>query len=318
MTARPMISPMLAVTRPKAHRREAFTLIEMMVAVAIMATLLVLFATMISHVSDISKTGQKRLDNDNAGRLALDIIGGDLAGRIVREDMSTLLIERGSTNPNPTLSFLTEAAATLPSGLVVSTPPDTPALVGFKLTNPSTGLERFSQQLTLASLPQVVSASQTNPLGSLMDDFRAADTSQTNSPAQTIAGEVIRMEVEFLNATNGVFMTNPPLLTNPVLCVSSNYSTNSLHTLSSIPIGILPDWRNVQSIVVTLVCVDLATKRLASVSNNLESIASSFPASTGLSTNPVSVAWQSNALSLRRPGLPAASIRIQTRTYPMP
>ena len=306
------IHPIITAARPEARHRAGFTLIEMMVAVAIMATLLVLFATMISHVSEISKTGQKRLDNDDAGRLALDIIGGDLSGRIVRDDLSTLMIEREGADPahsQPTLAFLTEAPASPPSGSVVSAAPDTIAFVGYRLTNPSSGLERVSQQLTLQSLPQTPTPSQTNPLATLL----AAPETQS----QVIAPEVIRMEIEFVNRTNGIFMTEPPQGTNPILYVPSAYTSNS-PTLSTLPGSALPDWKNVEAIVVTLVCIDQSTKGLASVSNKLPAIAASFVSPTGLSSNSVSAAWQSNSLSLRMPGLPAASIRIQTRTYPVP
>ena len=73
--------------KPPAHR-SAFSLIEMLVAMAVLSLLVVLLAQVISMSSDSITLNSRRMDSVNGARFVLDQIGEDLTARVRRSDVS--------------------------------------------------------------------------------------------------------------------------------------------------------------------------------------------------------------------------------------
>jgi len=68
-------------------KTNAFTLLEMLVAMAVLALLAVIIAQMISSSSDVISRSRKDLDSAGQARMILDRFGMDMASRIARDDL---------------------------------------------------------------------------------------------------------------------------------------------------------------------------------------------------------------------------------------
>src|SRR5438045_4566625 len=65
----------------------AFTLVEIMVAVAVLTILIVLATQLLNSASAITRVGVKHIDTDTQARAVLDRIGIDIARMIKRTDL---------------------------------------------------------------------------------------------------------------------------------------------------------------------------------------------------------------------------------------
>jgi len=73
------------------HRHRGFTLIEMLVASAVLALMLVLFLSMIDSTAKLTSSSHQRIGADSGGRQALDRIGTDWARAVFRPDLPDLI-----------------------------------------------------------------------------------------------------------------------------------------------------------------------------------------------------------------------------------
>lgn len=72
--------------------RKGFSLIELLVAMAVLAILLVLLAQMFSMVSNTWRAGRSQVDNFAQARVALDVIGRDVESSVLRPDLPSFFV----------------------------------------------------------------------------------------------------------------------------------------------------------------------------------------------------------------------------------
>jgi len=87
--------------------KQAFTLLEVLVASAVLAMLMVLLAQMISATSDTIARTRRKINAAAQARLFLDRLGMDLSGLIARSDLPLEFI---NTTGNDSLRFYAEAS----------------------------------------------------------------------------------------------------------------------------------------------------------------------------------------------------------------
>jgi len=83
--------------------RAAFSLIELLVAMAVLAVLLILLTQVFSMVSGIWNAGRSQADNFAQARVALDVMGRDLQAAVLRPDLPAFFVGGA-----PELAFYTK------------------------------------------------------------------------------------------------------------------------------------------------------------------------------------------------------------------
>lgn len=105
---------------------QAFTILELLTAVAVMALMLVLFLQITNHTLQTSKATTHQMDSSQAARRILDALSSDIANAVLGTESTILTKEAGGA---PSLAFLTSGRG-----------PDTTSsarflAVGYKLEN---------------------------------------------------------------------------------------------------------------------------------------------------------------------------------------
>lgn len=104
---------------------QAFTILELLTAVAVMALMLVLFLQITNHTLQTSKATTHQMDSSQAARRILDALSSDIANAVLGTESTILTKEAGGA---PSLAFLTSGRG-----------PDTSSArflaVGYKLEN---------------------------------------------------------------------------------------------------------------------------------------------------------------------------------------
>lgn len=257
---------------PALKGRFGFTLIEVMIAVSILALLLILFSQLIGNVSKLTAQGRQRLDSDAAARIALDLIASDLGARLRRPD-ADFLIEKSSGSD--AFFFHSEAPAFLGSGTA-----DTVALIGYRVSG-TNGLERIGMGYPMGS-------------GSFALPTRLSTIVNTlpETAFQPLCKEVFRMEIEFMKR-DGNFIDKPPTRAaagKPAYTYISN--SGSLVQISA---SQLDDWDDICAMVITIACLDRDQQKLLS-DTELTALAEAFqdaPASSN--TRPGTFPWGERA-----------------------
>src|SRR5436305_7551007 len=86
----------IATSRPIGSR--AFSLIEILIATAVLTIILLLTSKILGHATAISRTSNKRIDTDTDARLVLDRIAVDIAKMLKRVDIDYFIKQPGRTN----------------------------------------------------------------------------------------------------------------------------------------------------------------------------------------------------------------------------
>ena len=68
-------------------KRNAFTLVEMLVAIAVLALVTVLIADMMGSVSSAWNRSREKMDNFGKGRALLNLLQQELQNAVLREDL---------------------------------------------------------------------------------------------------------------------------------------------------------------------------------------------------------------------------------------
>lgn len=289
--------------KPGASR--AFTLLEILVSVAVLASLLVFVAQVMNGTTATTNRSRASLDTDSEARTVFDRFGRDLAHMLKRKDVDFLLEKKSG---NDAFYFFSEAPAVAQTeGADVQTL----ALIGFRV-NSKEQLERLGLGLSWQAAPPAgpvflsFAAGSSNAVaestirGSAFDQIITSD----DRSYHVLGENVFRFEVSFLlraTASQPALFSPSPFRSLPAGETMDNSSGHGL--------------ADVQAIVVTLGILE-SSSRL--ISGDLADLISKFPDALEGET-PIKV-WQDKVNNPKILGLPpsaASSLRVYQRIFPL-
>jgi prepilin-type N-terminal cleavage/methylation domain-containing protein len=144
-------------------RSQAFTLVELLVSMAVLVLLVAVVVGMVSAVSHTTVGSRRRLNVDDEARRVLDLMGNDFARMFKRADADSLFVPGSTTDLAPGLNgkffFYSDAPAYYDTTAQGTPPPNNPrataGLIGFRINNVASStntsrwqLERLGKGLT--------------------------------------------------------------------------------------------------------------------------------------------------------------------------
>lgn len=294
-------------------RTSGFTLLEILVSVAVLALLIALIAQMTSGQMNTTSLSNKRLDADSQARVVFDRMAGDFAGMLNRPDADFYLLKDSGSD---SLYFFSDAPA-FSSGAPADRNPV--SLIGYRLTS-TNGLERLSKGLNWSNVPfltytnaPVTTEMQPISESTIASAFKDEFGQSTN--ATRIGEGVFRFEVGFLlkpYETNAAYFSDQPYNKRMPSASPAGPGHKSINGIG------LSD---VQAIVVTLAILDDQSRKVLGIppTASLEGMAAKLPDMAGES--PVAPTWQAvltndiNVLGV--PPKAGSQVRIYQRMFPL-
>lgn len=330
--------------------RAAFTLVELLAAMAVLTLLLVVVVQMINSVSAVTTGTSHHLDADSQARLAFDRMAADFAQIVKRTDVDYYFVKKsnaGTTPGNDQMAFYSETSGYYPSPSTTAQRSNA-ALVGYCISYSTTQppqLLRLNKALLwngvtmpnandhpMTFLPQTLP----NIWSGVFNNAGNPDMStSTDSDYQVIGESIFRMEICYLvpntsrNGTVSTVLSDTPYLVpgaTPVPTTAPNPSATPYNGM-----------RDTAAVVVTLAVLDGDSRRLIpsadrptvlnAVASKLDDVATATDRSaTGppytLASTPAKL-WQARVDSGALVGaglLPrraAAQVRIYERYFPL-
>ena len=108
-----------------ARRRAGFTLLEVMVAIAILGIIVVAIAQIVGTASSLTTLDDKHIDADGQARTVFDRMANDFARMVKRNDVDYIFFKAstaGVTGTNDTMFFFSEGASYFDSATFTKTP----------------------------------------------------------------------------------------------------------------------------------------------------------------------------------------------------
>jgi len=193
---------------PSASRSKhltAFTLVELLVAISVLAVLMSLVLQLMGSATRLTSTSRQASDSDTEARYALNQIASDLVHRIRRQDVSAYVDKKAGNDRFFLFSETPGYAPNLDPALVGNI-----SLVGYRVYEEPKRfvLQRYARALPMGNsapgekpMPYVLISQPPNPapiptttLSGAFPTIASDDTSEDNF-YQTIAENVVRMEV---------------------------------------------------------------------------------------------------------------------------
>jgi hypothetical protein len=270
----------------------AFTLVEILVSVAVLLLMVALFAQMVSHATAITRVDSRHVDTDTQARAVLDRIAADIGRMLKRTDLDYYVkqpqgynghgnghayghkVQNGQQGSDQ-IAFFCQTPAYPESGFTAAQQGSV-ALVAYRINEDSTQLayrrlERMAKgmlwnsvsntsnlnnaKLPLVFLPQTITA--------MGKTWYAAVHSDTTSDSQdtdyeTIGPDVFRFEYYYL-LKNGAVKGEPWDVTDPSRATQSTINTVRVSgTDYWSPIGL----GDVQAIVAAIAVIDRTNRSL--------------------------------------------------------
>jgi len=251
--------------QPAKFTRSGFTLVELLVSMAVLGLLLLLVASIINSASQTTSTGNKRSDADSQARQILDRMSIDFERMVKRPDVDFFYLSgtNGSnTTGNDQIAFYSESTGYYPSASGSNQKSDV-SLVGYLISNNANNslqLMRLSKGLiwnatTVSGYSPMVFGTA-SPQGSLFqknwsNTFSGSQINAADPDCQIISPEVFRLAFCFLNkiVTNG----------------STTYVYQSTPS---------PNVQQISAVVVALAILDTSSRRVVT---NYSSMAGALP-----------------------------------------
>jgi prepilin-type N-terminal cleavage/methylation domain-containing protein len=267
----------------KMSARSGFTILELLVASAVLSLLVVLVAQMVGGASLITSGSRKRMAADEEARMVFDRMASDFARMVKREDVDNLFVAGPG---NDTMYFYSEA----PAFYTNSTNNSPVALVGYRLNNRQ--IERYGEGKTWDDLTFLTRDAN----GTVNPASRISTNALSTNNFQVISPSVFRMEYVFLmkpGTTNAAGGTN---------------GTGAYSQTNVVGAGL----KDVSAVVVTLAVLDEASRKIVDT-NALGTIASTM---ADASAAPPGDLWSASVAGSAN--LPArAATRIYQRYFPI-
>jgi len=324
------MKPATLFPQKRRNRTEAFTLVEVLVACAVLVLLVVMVAEMVGSATSVTSASKKRLDADDEARLVFDRMDADIALMLKRPDVSPLFQTNANSNDptdlNDAFFFYSQAPASSTNTTVNNSQI---ALIGYRVVSTnqnaqSNGLQRLGIEESWDALSFITNVSTNG-----VDD--------TNY--HLIAPSVFRMEFALLmkpgstnNSTNFNIGFAGPVPSNTVSTNGTNvfFQTNnlgqSLKDVAGIVVALAILDPTSQKIIGTNALTTLAAKMEDAVVIPANNVSASMSGGiiNGGATNGIPVdSWKTNALNYSETGLsviPKAArseIRIYQRYFPI-
>lgn len=168
-------------------KMRGFTILELMIAAALLALLLILVTSLTSHTSTVSANSQRRMTADSEGRQALDRISEDFSRAFFREDLSENIVK---VSGNDEIAFYAQTAGYDGDRGV--------SRIGYRVGGTPVGLLRGAEGLSWTGTNQVVFN------GTIFGAI--ADTNE-----ELLAKDIFRFEIAFLKADGTLVAFVPDL-----------------------------------------------------------------------------------------------------------
>lgn len=253
----------------------AFTLVELLVAMAVLVILVLLVSQLVNNASITTLNSRKHLDADSEARMVFDRMGYDFARMPKRTDLDYIFFSNQEGNDK--MFFYSEAPGYDTS---VAALESTTSLVGYRV-NSSLQLERLGKALTWDG-----NASGVNPGGEVFLSYPAG--SNTPDPSTTLDG-VWPAIIGGAPNYNGVDPNGYHVIADGVFrmefCFQQKDGAYVLPTQSHpTPAFNIPS--NVSAIVVALGILDPTSRVIVSNSNGLVSALKAPQTGGGAQNNP--------------------------------
>ena len=102
----------MATPPNKASLLRGFSILELLVAVAVLSILVVMVAQMLGSASTVTSGSRKRMAADEEARIVLDRMAADIARMVKREDVDSLFLSKAG---NDEMYFYSESPAITPA-----------------------------------------------------------------------------------------------------------------------------------------------------------------------------------------------------------
>ena len=245
-----------ALCVPHSSSQSGFTLLELLISMAVLALLSVLVLQLTGGATTVVASSRKRLDADNQARLIFDRMANDFARMTKRKDADCIFAKLDGGGQNDAMFFFSEAPAYFNSTNSTTTK-STVALVGYRInfnnaSYPNTPvLERLGKGLTWDGKTGTTTPGGTvfltTPSGSATPDptstiagnwqnlgtlagANASAYADGNDPDYTVlSDQVYRLEIAFLLTDGNVStmpVTNPATTTNNLAATAAPASSD--------------------------------------------------------------------------------------------
>lgn len=284
-----------------------FTLVEVLVAILILALLCLILGSLTSNMQRILRYSLRRMDSDEMAQLALARLSTDIQGMFPRRDIP-FSVSTG-TSPGPFLGIITAvptAATSVPGNRMI-------AAVYYRVANDQDSGAIFrTGHLTLQRAAKTITNTQAGFLGvdttntPVLFSGLPAALQPASSDYDVLADGVIAVNVSLQRTSDGHVVAAPATATNSTVLADGD-----------------PDISKISALVVTLLVLDRQSFALLNPAQ-VTTIASKFPPpqeSDLLSGKLAAEEWTTIADdSTQFPGLPppaVQSLRIYQRIIPL-
>jgi prepilin-type N-terminal cleavage/methylation domain-containing protein len=192
----------------------AFSLVELLVAMAILTLMLAALLALINGAIGTTLTGGKHIDADTEARTALDRMAYDVSKMVKRQDVD-YYFQKNPSPGNDQMAFYSESSGYFTGVATPTTQGSTVSLVGYRINSTTLKLERLSKGLVWNGVAAPSGSSPMvflpNLLTSTWNDIAG---NGTDPDYQIIGDQVFRMELCYLVHDS---FTDPVLSDTPYL-----------------------------------------------------------------------------------------------------
>lgn len=295
--------------KSKTKQLGGVTILELLVATAVLALLVLLIAQLFNSASSVTTHNNKRLDADAQARGVLDRMGVDFGRAVLLPDVDYFV--KTPVDPmigNDQIAFYAETQGYYPATGVEKQSPI--SLVGFRIKASDSMLERLGKGLLWngvasgASIPMVYA-----PL-KLKDTWPAATNQDAEASYEPFGPQVFRFEYGYV--LQGVTLADGTVL-------PSIFSKVPWDTRSGVGHTELDGFRDVAAITVTIAVIDPKSRALVSASelNSLSGTMADFDPNSFPAPGDLEKQWQTAIDGSSLPKRATGGIFIYRRTFPM-
>jgi len=286
-----------------------FTILELLVATAVLALLVLLIAQLFNSASSVTTHNNKRLDADAQARGVLDRMGVDFGRAVLLPDVDYFV--KSPADPmvgNDQIAFYAETRGYYPAtGLEKQSPV---SLVSFRINSNDAMLERMGKGLLWNGIAGGTSAPMVYSPLKLKDTWPSATNQGADASYELFGSQVFRFEY-------GYVLKGAALADGTVL--PAVFSKVPWDTRSGVGHTDLSGFRDVAAIVVSIAVIDPRSRSLVSAAdlNSLAGTMADFDPNSFPAPGDLEKRWQATIDGSSLPKRACAGIFIYRRTFPL-